>query len=290
MLNTQYITHSPKGDLGNEDAFGSYGNIAFAIDGATGLATQKLIPGSESDARWLARTYQNALLELAPSYENYPLQDLVKACQERVSSRFAQLTTVPIEALTSNEYPSATLALVRVMVDRVETALFCDTTLILQIGQEFHAPQDLRLRPLDAHALSIYTAAIQNGKSRDEALKMCFAEARVNRDYMNAQNDPKGYGVLSLHAHTAEMGIYHTFPRSANAPVRGLLATDGFASAALAYGIIANEQDLLTRAFQEKGLEDILNQVRAFEAADPNCKKVLRFKPSDDATALRFTA
>lgn len=107
---------------------------------------------------------------------------------------------------------------------------------------------------------------------------------------MNEAGD-SGYAVLSLHVNTAEMGRYESFDRQARVPVYGLLATDGFAAAAIAYGLSPDYRDLLERSRSDSGfLDAMLARIRDVEEGDPDCRRYLRFKKGDDATAVVFEA
>lgn len=62
--------------------------------------------------------------------------------------------------LAALEYPSSTLALVRVMNNRVDTALFSDTAMALRIGELTIVPTDDRLKKYDEAALMAYQEAL----------------------------------------------------------------------------------------------------------------------------------
>jgi len=46
---------------------------------------------------------------------------------------------------------------------------------------------------------------------------------------------------------------------------------------------------LLVDLFLEGGLENVKNSIRTLENSDPDCKKYVRFKKSDDITAIALS-
>lgn len=113
-----------------------------------------------SDARWIALQYRGAILALAEEYRNHTLRELVDACRIRVVERFVTESDFALSELSAIEYPSATLALVRITDDRVDTALFSDTTMALRIGDRVVIPTDERLKRYDESALRAFREAL----------------------------------------------------------------------------------------------------------------------------------
>ena len=66
-------------------------------------------------------------------------------------------------------------------------------------------------------------------------------------------------------------------------PAEILLCTDGYYRAADTYGLLDDGSLLDASAVS---VDEVLTQLRAVEASDPDCIRHPRFKPADDATAL----
>lgn len=64
-----------------------------------------------------------------------------------------------------------------------------------------------------------------------------------------------------------------------------LLCSDGFYRAVDTYGLM-DDKALVQICGSPQGVTSVLRQIRAVEAGDPHCKAHLRFKPSDDASAV----
>ncbi len=91
-----------------------------------------------------------------------------------------------------------------------------------------------------------------------------------------------GPWVFGPHAHCA--GYARRGWAAAPAGTLVLLATDGFL--ALGSDYLRYDAHALVAAARERGLADLLAELRAIEADDPDGVLYPRFKTSDDATAL----
>ena len=63
-----------------------------------------------------------------------------------------------------------------------------------------------------------------------------------------------------------------------------VLMSDGYERFAADYGL-GDDAAMIRRTVAE-GPERLLAEIRALEADDPNCRRIPRLKPSDDATCL----
>jgi hypothetical protein len=101
----------------------------------------------------------------------------------------------------------------------------------------------------------------------------------------NLRNSSAGCGVLEAKLAALEFAEYTQLGQLNNL----LICTDGYFRAVDYYGLY-DERGLLEASQIEGGVEKILGQIRATEAADPTCLKYPRFKPADDATAVVLSA
>src|SRR3954454_24867541 len=107
------------GPAGLKEDVGGHGTLsAWLLDGATGLADGRLLPGL-SDAAWLAATYDDLLRTHADRGDRGP-RHLLTELIETVAASFAAQALRPPEH--RYELPSAGMVLVRLRRGRLEYA------------------------------------------------------------------------------------------------------------------------------------------------------------------------
>lgn len=280
----------------NEDAFGTVGGqaggqaggvrgAAWVLDGATGLAEREIAPGG-SDAAWYAARLSAALGRLSLG-AGEPAA-VFRAAIEEVAEAWAELSGAAPGAPggpPAHALPSAAGAWVRWSGPGLPAE-------VASIG-------DCRAlwRPLGGRASVLagpppgadawLDDAVREAQARglpgpDEIREALAPLLRRVRAGMNA---PGGYWILGVVPDAADRMDRARVP---DGPGHLLLATDGFYRLVDAYGAL--DEDGLVAACVERGLAAVLAELRAIEAADPDCRRHPRFKPRDDATAVLLRA
>ena len=268
----------------NEDVAGHGTLSAWVLDGATGLADGRLLPGP-SDAAWLAAAYDDLLRTHADRDDLGPRRLLAELI-ETVAASFAAQALRPPEH--RYELPSAGMVLVRLRRGRLEYARLGDCRAILApAGGPVVSTRRPPLHRLDARAVRRLVALRrQDPQAAHAALRRALLdELRANRGRLNQAG---GYWVLGTDPAAARHAETGGVPLTAG-PVRGLLVSDGFYRLVDTFRAYPDDAALLARALA-RGLAPLLAELRALEDADPECVAVPRLKPRDDATALLFEA
>lgn len=257
---------------------------AWVLDGATGLASGRLLTGP-SDAAWLAATYDDLFRAHADRADLGP-EHLLAGLIETVTASFAAQALRPPEH--RYELPSAGMVLVRLRRGRLEYARLGDCRAILApAGGPIVSTRRPPLHRLDARAVRRLVALRrQDPQAAHAALRRALLdELRANRGRLNQAG---GYWVLGTDPAAARHAETGGVPLTAG-PVRGLLVSDGFYRLVDTFRAYPDDTALLARALAH-GLAPLLAELRALEDADPECVAVPRLKPRDDATALLFEA
>jgi hypothetical protein len=244
-----------------EDAHGCGNGLAFVFDGATSVADRRLLPG-DSDAGWIARAGRDALLATQPG----PLRERVRRSLEDVTARFDAERDGPVGP--RHNVPSAALA----VIDGREAGLFADCAVVVLRG--------------DGRVEAVTAPKTTKGSERERAIAAralppdaLLARQKASRARMNAAD---GYNVFVPDPAAAER--LAVTPLVLEAGDRALILSDGFYALVEEYGAYTDEA--LMAAALSKGLAALYAELRAIEAADPQCLRFPRFKTSDDATAL----
>jgi hypothetical protein len=257
----------------NEDAFGTAGAFAWVIDGATGLGDFECL-GGPSDAAWLATTASASLAARIAAGET-DLPGLLDGTIDDVARCFERdLVRAPEGRY---QRPTASILIARfdpLGLDVAELGDCClfaraDSGALLTIGSDRagRAAEQDAARRMIAHRATLETPEVR----------------RLMREGRARHNTPDGYWVFGLdreaaaHARLQRLDI--------EAPVRALLATDGFAALVEDYRLY--DAPGLLAAAGEDGLAALADELRTLERVeDPDGLSFPRFKQSDDATAL----
>lgn len=257
----------------NEDACGTAGAFAWVIDGATGLGDFECL-GGPSDAAWLAAT-ASASLAVRIAGGDTDLIGLLEGTIDDVSVRFERALVREPEG--RYQRPTASILIARFDAGGIEVAELGDCCLfaradggaVLTIGSDRagRAAERDAARRMIAHRATLETPEVR----------------RLMREARSRYNTPDGQWVFGLdreaaaHARLQRLDI--------EAPVRALLATDGFAALVEDYRLY--DAPGLLEAAGEEGLAALADELRMLEQVeDPDGLSFPRFKQSDDATAL----
>jgi hypothetical protein len=178
--------------------------------------------------------------------------------------------------LTHPGTPSATVVLLRVLEERADYLALADATLLLDTADGLKVVSDERVNQLAAKE-----RAAANQVPTGSALKL-RRRVQLTRALRRARNRPGGYWVAAADPQAASQAVTGTLP--ATSLRRAVLLSDG-ASRLVDLFDLATWEELLA-LLDENGPEELLRQVRAAEAVDPEARQWPRTKRSDDATAV----
>lgn len=263
----------------NDDRIGQAGSLAWVLDGSTDVGERRLLPG-ESDAAWLAETLHRALRQAAQKPVPQ-LPELVRQLTHGARQAFDREALHPVRE--PHEQPAAAGIVAHLDGGHLHTASLADCQLIawapggpvqLLGADPKEGAGDKRVAEA-VRKLSRPAAPTSKGLSREGLLpKLRAARARMNR--------PDGYGVFSLTEPPPRFLRLESVP--APAGTRLLLASDGFTRLSDVFGRYPLE-GLLELSFAH-GLEALVRELRALEAADADCSLYPRAKREDDVSAI----
>jgi hypothetical protein len=265
----------------NEDGFGTIGamddiSAAWIFDGVTGINNRNYLPAG-SDAQWLVAKANEHLLKLAAT--THSLSDIL--------SRLVQTLIVDWNDVSSGfklpkdyDPPAACLTMVKRYASSWQALRLGDSCLMAQYA-------DGRQQMLIASPNNIFDhwLADEARKRRSEGqfdVKSLLAEFRPQLlASRKTRNTSESFGILNADLAATRFAEFLDL----GTPDKILLCTDGFYRAVDHYNL-HNDNSLLSACCDQDGVNSVLKELRAVEAADPLCEKFIRFKPADDATAM----
>lgn len=269
------------GGAQNEDRASHRGNIAWIVDGATDVLEDRLLPAA-SDAEWYAEQLHRELVRRGDDGVA-GLERLLDEVTRDLAGRFAAAAKRPPAEV--HEYPSAAGVIVRRVAGAIEVLSLGDCELITAASATDAATLgiDDRLRVRDrGTALAMRAVRDEGAQTWKEARKLLWPRFRTARANLN---QPGGYPVFSIIPPPAGMVSVKTMTLPAGTPL--LLASDGFMR--LVEIFERYDRASLMEAVLRRGVNALHDELRGLEAADPECLRHPRTKPSDDATALLLT-
>lgn len=262
-------TVSAPGRVGrpNEDRCGAKGRFAWVIDGATGLGDDELIDGP-SDAAWLAGQMDAAFREFADTAAG-PAALLATAALICAEKFVAQRRRAPAERY---ELPTAAVLLAEFGAEGIALAELGDCAVYVEAdGALTRFGGTERGRALEQQNAQNMMVA---GGGRSPQVVSFLRKVR------NMANMPGGYPIFAPEVGAADGARLHHLPVLAG---DALLISDGYEAAIEDYALY-DGKGLLAAARTD--VRTPLDALREVEAADPDCRRFPRFKPSDDASAL----
>ena len=249
---------------------------AWVLDGATGVTPQRYTD-APSDGYWYVRRVDSYLREHARD-DSLPLTDHVANAVRDVRDRFADVAPESVDPAAE---PSATGAIVRWTGEALEYFVLCDSSLAVDRGDgDVAFTTDGRIEAMEERALDRMREARREGAGFDEAHESIIPILRENR---RRKNTPGAYWVLSFDpdaSREALTGRYDVAPET-----RVLLFTDGFRRLVDTYGVCA-DWEAAVDAIDRRGVEPVVDELRAVEEADPTAERYPRLKAADDATVV----
>lgn len=263
----------------NEDLVGWLTDAVWILDGATGLGPP-LLPHT-SDAAWFVAAIDAALhgaLSVAP---DQPTPSVLREAVLQVRARFGQERLRAGSA--AYESPSAAFAMVRRLAHGFELSTLGDCRII-------YAPDDghattygaSRVSAFEAKTLAELAAILASNPELAfaQAKQLILPRLKQNRSRMNSSD---GYWILGMDF----AAIEHVQIRVlTSARLDCALATDGFTRLYDLFGL-CTASDLLA-AENSAAVDSLLSRLRAAETADPECRRYVRTKRSDDASFVRI--
>lgn len=262
----------------NDDAIGYTATAAWVLDGATSLG--RGLVGGESDARWLAQSANAHLQRLLEEQPYRPTQDLLVQLQAGIAADFQRDSGVAV-SLELN-LPTACLSLLRLLGDgSLELLNLCDTCIHLAWDDGYvESFGDTPLEEIDRQSIARLIALREaNPDWNHEQLWQASREwVRRNRALANT---PEGYWCLD----PSERWIPHVQRRVLDpAGLKAfMLVTDGFDRL---LDFRRYDLDSLFAALPERGVEALIDELRALEGADGQALDYPRLKIHDDASVV----
>jgi hypothetical protein len=173
--------------------------------------------------------------------------------------------------------PSATMVLLRAHDDEgADYLALADATLLLDTSEGLKVVSDERVNQLAGKEREA-----ANRVPTGSALKL-RRRAQLTRALRRARNRPGGYWVAAADPTAASQALTGSLP--SKTLHRAVLLSDGASRLVEPFGLATWEE--LLALLDENGPEELLRQVRAAEAVDPEGRQWPRTKRSDDATAV----
>lgn len=268
-------------DRGNpckEDRLGFGDDYMFILDGATGVANNR-IPNYSSDAVWFVETASKFLNEQLANASNKKTEIILKELTNHINAQFKALKIGDVSKL---EMPSAAFIMARKIGQQLELISIGDCTGVIEFHSEkYELIYDDRISKLDNKVVNTMQ---QIKKERD--ISMIEAKPYVKELLIKnrlLRNEKDGYQALDFTDIVLEKVVYRKVPYPMVKSV--YLFSDGvdsyFNDFKLSDGPIGLIKDI-----KDKGVHQLLDRLRIKEESDPNCDRYPRLKMKDDATLI----
>jgi Protein phosphatase 2C len=255
-------------DTPNEDWAGiTAPGLAVVLDGLS--APDGTGTGCRHGTPWFVNQLGPRLLALASD----PARSLADALAEAIR-QVASLH--PGCDLTHPGTPSATMVLLRAHDEGADYLTLGDAVLLLDTANGLKMVSDARVNQLAGKEREA-----ANRVPTGSALKL-RRRAQLTRALRRARNRPGGYWVAAADPQAASQALTGTLPSKSLR--RAVLLSDGASRLADPFKLATWEE--LLALLDESGPDELLRQVRAAEAVDPEGRQWPRTKLSDDATAV----
>jgi hypothetical protein len=263
-------TAAVRPDLENEDFAAVTPAAAVLLDGAGTPAG--LDSGCVHGVAWYARTLGTILLARISAASSGGLAECLHDAIGEVRSLHG-----PHCDLSHPGTPAATVVTVRIRGGMVEHLVLCDSSLVLrETAGGIRVVTDQR----------IDDASRPFRRTLSQTPNTAPQHPAVFRDYVQGartkKNVPGGYWVASADPAAAGQALTGSDPLADIEAL--LLLSDGATRLADLFGLVSWAE--LTGIVSRDGPEELIRQVRAAEAADPDARRWKRGKPVDDATVI----
>jgi hypothetical protein len=265
----------------NEDRTGfarfAHATCAWVIDGATGLADRECVPHGPTDAAWLADRLSCYLAANDPSRAEVPVY--FAGVLTEIAADYAALVPIAV-TLPPYALPSAAAIWVAAAENRLTVAWLGDCRAVVAQGHD--------ITILGAPGESPWEDGI-NDVVRDRLTRepgpvgsLLDALAEPLRQRRSRLNQPDGYWMLGIDPRAAAQMEQRVVALDGSTTV--LLASDGLWRLVDHFRVY--DAPGLIAAASARGLAALGAELRRLEDADPECRRVPRVKPFDDASGL----
>jgi len=265
-------THTGKKE--NEDIFGITESSVFVLDGASALLDTNFTPNG-NDVVWMVKWWKNYLLDHLDDL-TVSIQDIMKNGIEQINKDFSKYQ--PIDKLSKLELVSAGIGIMRMHDEFFEIFVLGDVEISVLQENNVDIYTDERIKPLDQSVIDLMAT---NENRLNECVFKGFTEAelellKINRNKMNTD---EGYYILSTDEKAVDNSIYKKISKTSQ--VKCMIASDGLSLLDKYY-----TREKLISEVAKRGVQSLIEELRAYENEDKDKVKMKRLKTHDDATGV----
>lgn len=251
----------------NEDSTAAGGDVLVVLDGATVRTDSGCIHG----VAWFAA-------QLGEAIKDHAFLGLTGALAAAISWT-AERHRGTCD-LSHPGTPSAAVAIVQVDGDVLRYLVLGDVTVVIDADSGLRVVSDQRVSQTAPVERAAADAMLATDPGKTATL------VRMKRAELAARNVPGGYWIAAADPTAAQHAITGAVPLSDVRQVAAL--SDGAARAVDLFGLY--DWTGVLDVLRDAGPDELIRQVRAVEASDPEGVRWPRNKISDDATAVYCTA
>lgn len=261
------------GKVINEDAIFACETFGFVIDGATGLAGEKVTPAG-SDAQWFAYCLRDYL---SANLNGKDIPSVLTEALKYVNNEFRKFDG----ADKLKFLPSAGISIYQIVGDKIEYFVLGDCSLLFRLYDDniyhYHCED---LENFDKQNLQLMKQrAIENNINVIDARPLIQLDLERVR---NLKNKVGGYWILSDTIEAIKYGIHGTIDKNKVKEI--MLTSDGYSQI---FDLFKSYTKLeLFEAINNKSLDDIYGELYNLQEEDKYCNNFTRFKIRDDASAI----
>ncbi|MDA3846378.1 MAG: protein phosphatase 2C domain-containing protein [Vallitaleaceae bacterium] len=262
----------------NEDIYGATEHSFWILDGALPLSHANYTDET-SDVVWMVKWWNHYLSQNIEQLD----KSIITILEEGISQlNIAFARYADISQLSKLDRASATIAIVRMSGEVLETYVLGDSEIVIQTN-DGHTQTiiDETIEELDLQVINM----IFNNQERLKAITFSGytdEELKVLRDNRMKMNSKGGYYILEHDIEAINNGIYKEYALSSILDI--LLMSDGYSAIYNKYRQLTIKQ--LMDTCKNEGLEKVLGRIRKLEDDDVDFTKHKRLRIHDDATAI----
>ncbi len=262
----------------NEDSYGMTKNSFWVIDGASSLSKQNYTDAS-NDVVWIVNWWTNYLTNNLEQL-NKSIQVILQEGIELLNNEFEKFTD--IRDLSKLDRVSSAIAITRINGDVLECYVLGDVEILIKKNtNEVNVLTDESINVLDNQVMEIM-ARNKNRKNEIRFKGFTEEELRLLRKNRNTMNTENGYAILEHDKNAIDKGIYNELPIKIVSDI--LMVSDGFSTIYNRYHKCFRKEAV--DYCKNKGLKNVLNEIRDIENSDSQMIKYKRLKCHDDATSI----
>lgn len=273
---------TPGSNIHNEDVCGFKDNIAWVIDGATGLNGRNFMPDI-TDARWYSSWWDKYLRKNIT--DNISIDLLMKRGIREVKEEFEMNLVnnfkIEFKELSKLDYPSASIALIRLNGDYLEYIILGDCRIYTD-DLNFPKIADETISKFDKDVFDAMRKLNDFGYIDYSEIKNKVMDKIIENRLKN--NTENGYWILSFDEKAIDNAVKGKIKISEHRKI--LMASDGYYAMCDKYNLF-DEKDILDLSFY-RGAVSMFEILRRFENDDDKVRFIPRFKKMDDCTCLMF--